>query len=138
MSESEETKAKGITRREALKAGALALGGLAVGGKLLRAGDAPEDQVCPPPGVVQYPDPNPDDFKRYSYFFGGNGQPGLPTYNPWDSSDPNTPVQANEMRILFLGSCIPPRARAQMEMSIYVEVGPTATTAGDSFLFDCG
>ncbi len=56
---------------------------------------------------------------------------------------PGTALGANEMRITFLGSMIPPARRAQSEMSIYVEVGWVVEKDGsahplDQFVFDCG
>ena len=138
MDESEKTTPKGCSRREALKLSTLALGGLAMGGRMLGAGGIRDTDPCPAVPAC-YPD-TVDSNQAYSYFFGGNGQPGVQTYNPLDATDPNTPIQPNEMRIVFLGSCIPPNRRAQMEMSIYVEVGTGGGTAGigDSFVFDCG
>jgi len=63
--------------------------------------------------------------KNYSYF------KNLPRL------DPSTPLDANEMRITFLGSMIPPVRRAQQLMSIFVEVG-NARGEADHFVFDCG
>lgn len=50
--------------------------------------------------------------ERYTYF------ENLPLF------DPLTPLEANEMRITFMGSMIPlPVRLAQAEMSIFIEVG---------------
>lgn len=123
---------KGITRRDALKLSGLAVGGLAIGSTMIGSSveKATAAEACLP---VQ-----PCDWKalssmteHYSYF------ERLPTYNPLDPNDPNTPLQPNEMRITFLGSCIPPVRRAQQMMSIFVEVG-NAMGKADQFVFDCG
>jgi len=63
--------------------------------------------------------------KHYSYFN------NLPTFKP------GTPLESGEMRIVFLGSMIPPVRRAQQMMSVYVEVG-NAAGEPDHFVFDCG
>lgn len=139
MSESEETKPKGITRREALKAGALALGGLAVGAAGAEAGTTAlcgrsgnENANCPA-GQPYYPTNDPSE--HYTYF-----QDTLDTWPPLNDNDYHMykDPERNEMRIIFLGSMVPPARRAQQEMSIFVEVGPTATTEADHFVFDCG
>jgi len=118
MDESEKTKSKEYTRRDALKLSAMALGGLRGrrrGGS--GAGDVQAAEACVDPGPC-YPD-TVDDTQTYSYFFNQ-----LPTWNP---IDPNTrmyaPPEPNELRIVFLGSMIPPTRRAQQMMSVYVEVG---------------
>jgi ribonuclease Z len=109
-----------LTRRDTLRLSGLALGGLAAGSK---AG-----AVCNPPATKCYPT-DYDKTQRYSYFF-----EDLQTF------DPSTPLAPNEMRITFMGSCVPPARRAQQMMSVFVEVGwddgkkmPT-----DHFVFDCG
>ena len=45
-----------------------------------------------------------------------------------DPVTPNTPLDADEMRITFLGSVFPPTRRAQQMMSIFVEVGRGSRT----------
>ncbi len=84
---------------------------------------------------VMETDPTNAATQRYSYF------QNLPKI------DPLTPLEADEMRITFMGSMIPlPVRRAQAEMSIFVEVGwsndPSDVVYGgrarDQFVFDCG
>lgn len=134
-----ELLARGITRRDGLKLSGLALGGLALGSQ---AG-----AQCDPPTGPCYP--TTDNTQAYTYY------DGLPTMDyrqvpivPGSPvPDPNTPtrtpkLEENEMRITFMGSCIPmpsPR-RAQANMSIFVEVGwdPVNQKAIDQFIFDCG
>ena len=65
--------------------------------------------------------------QAYSYF----GQ--LPAF------DPTTPLETNEMRIIFMGSGFPMARRAQAEMSVFVEVGcDTNGLPIDQFIFDIG
>jgi len=125
-----------VTRRDALKASGLALGGLAIG----RAGNA----LAQCPTEACYPVP-PSETQEYTYFnqLQTNPNTALALY---------TPLQDNEMRISFMGSTIPMARRAQAEMSIFVEVGPwvpsgaTGTDdtydpygrATDSIMFDIG
>jgi ribonuclease Z len=53
--------------------------------------------------------------------------------------DPATPLEANEMRITFMGSGFPMARRAQAEMSVFVEVGCDADGWPlDQFVFDLG
>ncbi len=61
-------------------------------------------------------------------------------FNKLPKFTPGTPLDANEMRITFLGTDIPPVRRAQQEMSIFVEVGWNEKTGKplDQFVFDCG
>ena len=81
------------------------------------------------------PDPTYKAAERYTYF------EKLPPF------DPLTPLDADEMRITFMGSMIPlPVRLAQAEMSIFVEVGwnndPSDTyyhgQPVDQFVFDMG
>lgn len=132
MSESEKEAAKRYTRRDALRLSTLALGGLAVGGAAVGPGpDARAAEACVDPGPC-YPD-YVDETQTYSYFF-----KNLPTINPINpSTRMYDPPASNELRIVFLGSMIPPTRRAQQMMSVYVEVG-NALGEGDSFVFDCG
>jgi ribonuclease Z len=123
-----------VTRRDALKASGLALGGLAIASPINALAQCAALQPC-------YPVSNPLEPQEYSY------------YNSLKTSAPMalyTPLKDNEMRISFMGSTIPMARRAQMEMSIFVEVGPwvpgsnyTSTfdplgKASDSFMFDLG
>ncbi|MCO5060824.1 MAG: MBL fold metallo-hydrolase [Kiritimatiellae bacterium] len=84
---------------------------------------------------VVTPDPAYRPTQTYTYF------------NKLPPFDPMTPLEANEMRITFMGSMIPlPVRLAQAEMSIFVEVGwsndPSDAVYGgrarDQFIFDCG
>lgn len=68
---------------------------------------------------------SPDPSQRYTYF------DLLPEFHPGE------PLAAHEMRISFMGSCIPPSRRAQAMMSVFVEVG-SAKGKPDQFIFDCG
>lgn len=132
MGGSKKTVDQKFSRREALKLSALALGGLAVSGSPVRAGSAPEATSCTDPGPW-YPD-TVDNTQTYSYFFGST----MPTFNPIDpTTHTYIPVEPNEMRITFMGSCIPPVRRSQCMMSVFVEVG-NAKGEADSFVFDCG
>ncbi len=138
MSETKETESKKVTRRDALKLSALALGGLAAGSALpgIRAA-----QECPDPGSCY---PTADPTQQYDYYDNLTN-----VYRPNDKNDPNIALAADEMRITFLGSMVPPVRRAQQEMSIFVEVGPWIFDpkhpddprygrATDSVVFDCG
>jgi len=124
-----------VTRRDALKASGLALGGLAIRGAskaLAQCGS----------NACGYPVPNYET-QEYAYFNQLQTNAPLALY---------TPLKANEMRISFMGSTIPMARRAQAEMSIFVEVGPwvpsgaTGTDdtydpygrATDSIMFDIG
>ena len=124
----------GISRRDSLKLVPLALGGLAF------ADTRSSDSCANAPACAWSTGP---ETQRYSYF------ESLTPFNPWDPNDPNTALAADEMRITFLGSAIPPMRRAQQNMSIFVEVGPwiynpdhpgdpTWGRATDQFVFDCG
>ena len=82
------------------------------------------------------PDPTYQTNATYSYYY-----QQLPLFKP------TTPLATNEMRITFMGSMIPlPVRRAQMEESVFVEMGWKADTndlyyqgrAEDQCLFDCG
>lgn len=123
---------RGITRRDALKLSGLAVGGLAIGSTMISMSPQNADaaEACLPVQPCKW---NNSKIltQHYSYF------DRLPTYNPLDPNDPNTPLLPNEMRITFLGSCIPPVRRAQQMMSIFVEVG-NAMGKADQFVFDCG
>jgi ribonuclease Z len=96
-----------------------------------------------PSGTVSVPmfyrvvatDPTNAATQRYTY------------YEELPPLDPLTPLETNEMRIIFMGSMIPlPVRRAQAEMSVFVQVGWTndpndrvyGGRARDQFVFDCG
>jgi ribonuclease Z len=141
MEDSKKTVPKGLTRREALKLSGVALGGLAIGGAAIRPGvgnaqtddncDCPEGPTC---DWSNYPDTTLQN--QYSYF------ESLGLFNPYDPNTKTTiaPLGENEMRITFMGSCVPPVRRAQQMMSIFVEVGWDSRRERplDQFVFDCG
>ncbi len=136
MGDSKKMVDQKVSRREALKLSALALGGLAVSGSPIRLASAQEVTSCKDPGPC-YPD-TVHSTQTYSYFFDPNHKPPMPTFNPIDpATHQYIPVKPNEMRITFMGSCIPPARRSQCMMSVFVEVG-NAKGAADSFVFDCG
>ena len=123
-----------MTRRQSLKLSGLALGGLALGRRA--AAD------CVEPSQPCYP--TADETQRYSYY------DSLPTIDYRQTPKPpgtvfsppsdTPPLEPDEMRIIFMGSCIPPVRRAQAMMSIFVEVGWDEKTQRplDHFIFDCG
>jgi ribonuclease Z len=123
-----------LTRRDALKASGLALGGLAIGGADKALAQCKVLAPC-------YPVSDIAETQEYSYFKQLKASAPLAPY---------TPLKDNEMRISFMGSTIPMARRAQMEMSIFVEVGPWIPgpnynptydplgQASDSFMFDLG
>lgn len=131
----DELLSHGMSRRESLKLSGLALGGLALGDTAAA--------VCNPPTTPCYP-VNPDITQQYSYydsletmdFRQSPVAPGTPFSTPTDTPA----LDPNEMRITFMGSCIPPVRRAQAMMSVFVEVGwdETNKKAMDQFVFDCG
>jgi len=122
-----------VTRRDALKASGLALGGMAIGGARNALAQCTSYTPC-------YPVADLSETQEYSYFNYLKQNYPLAPY---------TPLLSNEMRISFMGSTIPLARRAQMEMSIFVEVGPWVYPPGyegqdnygqasDSFMFDLG
>jgi ribonuclease Z len=125
---------QGMSRRDSLKLSGLALGGLALG---TRAG-----ATCNPPSAPCYP--TEIRTQQYSYYTGLPTLdyrqlpvvPNTPYTFPTPSDTP--PLLENEMRITFMGSCIPPVRRAQAMMSVFVEVGSKDGKALDQFVFDCG
>ena len=132
MKRSKKTTSTGLTRRDLLKGSGVILGGLALGGAMVGAGagKALAKQQCDENGC-HYPNGIPT--QEYDY-------PTSLTH-----FTPDTPLDAEEMRITFLGSAFPPSRRAQQMMSIFVEVGPWVKDpnggpgkATDSFVFDCG
>ena len=120
MKSIEELLSQGLSRRDGLKLSGLALGGLALG----RTAGA----MCYPPTEPCYP--TALDTQWYTYF------ENLETMD--FTKDPLPAVEPNEMRITFMGSCIPPVRRAQAMMSVFVEVGGGNGKAADQFVFDCG
>lgn len=138
MKNPQELLARGISRRDGLKLTGLALGGLALG---RRAGAA-----CPPIAPCY---PTTDNTQYYKYFydtidtmdFTQTPVNPLTTPLPFFPTPTDTPaLDPTEMRITFMGSCIPPVRRAQAMMSIFVEVGWDSVNnkAMDQFIFDCG
>ncbi len=138
MDDSRETDPKGLTRREAVKISGLALGGLAFGGGIFIPGadktQADQQCNCPPGPTCSWS--SAARSQKYSYF------EHLDWFYPFNDSTPTTitPLGENEMRITFLGSCIPPVRKAQQMMSVFVEVGWDKNTHMplDQFVFDCG
>ncbi|MFZ7112465.1 MAG: MBL fold metallo-hydrolase [Desulfatiglandales bacterium] len=117
MEKTKKPESKGLTRRDLFKVSGLALGGMALGGVSTVSG----------PGVRKARAANKADTstQQYSYF------DDLPEFYPGE------PLDADEMRITFLGSSDPPPRLAQSMMSIFVEVGD-ARGEPDQFIFDCG
>lgn len=123
---------RGMSRRESLMLSGMALGGFAVRrnfGQRSGAADSCEGD-CYPTTI---------DTQKYTYYDGLTtmdyrqlpAAPGAP---------PNTipPLEPNEMRITFMGSCIPPVRRSQAMMSVFVEVGWEDGKPLDQAIFDCG
>ena len=129
MNQNPQSKKAGTSRRDSLKLSALVLGALAlspltVGGATAKyGGGSPKTALA----LTNFY-PTHFDTQRYTYF------EQLPTL------DPTTPLEANEMRIIFMGSGFPMVRRAQAEMSLFVEVGWDATNGVplDQFIFDIG
>ena len=139
MNTNPENKKSGISRRDYLKVSSLALGGLATVGASVpaRGGDNPSAD-CPPPGTGNcYPAPL-NETEQYSYL--GSLNPITPWGKDVNGNVTGTPLEANEMRITFMGSVVPMPRRAQAEMSIFVEVGWDANKQQplDQFVFDLG
>ena len=130
-----EISREGMTRRESLKLSGLALGGLALGGKA--------EAVCREPATPCYPTAA-DKTQRYAFYDSlppiDYRQPPRPPGWTFDPPTDTPRLDADEMRITFMGSCIPPVRRAQAMMSIFVEVGwdEKNDRAMDQFIFDCG
>jgi ribonuclease Z len=118
----ESVRPGGMTRRDTLKLSGLAVFGLAMGGSAKPEPDACEGSC--------YPTRHKTD--RYKY------AEQLDRFYPVDELRHPTPLDADEMRITFLGSAIPMPRRAQQMMSIFVEVGWKDGKPLDSFVFDCG
>lgn len=138
MTDSSKTESINVARREVLKRSGLAIGGLAFGGAMI--GPAHAAATCPAGPTCRWD--NPIKAQQYSYFN------SLEPFYPFSDTDPfsdttKTTIQrlgANEMRITFMGSAIPLRARGQAMMSIFVEVGwdEAGQMPLDQFVFDCG
>jgi len=145
MTDTKENSSTVYTRRGLLRASGAALGGLALGGATMSTFTAKKTQptdecnACGcPTGECSYP-PGYEDTQRYTYF--NQLTKWKPTQGDPYNGIPETyiPPAPNEMRITFLGSCIPNQLRrAQQMMSIFVEVGPGPGTEPDQFVFDCG
>ncbi len=123
-----------VTRRDAFKASGLVLGGLAFGRAREALAQCTSQAAC-------YP--TTDNTQTYKYFYDqlptmdftqSPVTPGTAFPTPTDTP----PLDPNEMRITFMGSCIPPVRRAQAMMSIFVEVGWENNKALDQAIFDCG
>ena len=116
MKTTKKKMSEGLTRRDALKLSGMALGGLALGGAMVDAGTGKalaQSQLCNTTNGCNYP-VDPTTTQEYTY----------PTDYKLGSFKPDTPLDADEMRITFLGTVFPPNRRAQQMMSIFVEVGP--------------
>lgn len=127
---------KGLTRRDVLKSSGLAaafVGGL-VGGGTLTNSDAGGDCICPEGPTCTWTN-NANRTEQYSYF------DALDPFYPFANTKTTVrPLGTNEMRITFMGSCVPPVRRAQKMMSVFVEVGwdEANQVPMDQFVFDCG
>ncbi|MEW6078945.1 MAG: MBL fold metallo-hydrolase [Thermodesulfobacteriota bacterium] len=133
---------QGVTRREALKLSGMALGGVVLGSGMIGqttvkalAADSNCQEQCPPAPACTWGDAV--QAQQYSYF------DGLDEFYPIDQSTSTTipRLGRNEMRITFMGSCIPLNLRrVQQMMSIFVEVGwdDDKQMPADQFVFDCG
>ncbi len=114
MKKCSKTESGGMTRRDVFKLSGLAMGGLAVGGLTSGCGNG------------AHAESTDDPTQRYTYF------------DELPECQPGEPLDADEMRITFLGSWYAPRI-AQACNSIFVEVGGgPGGTAADQFIFDCG
>lgn len=135
MSE-ERNKGQGLSRRDLIKNTGLAIGGLAVGSKILSADEAALQcgpNACGYPENYSVKDTETWDYPNTLREFSLNDQQNL---------------DDDEMRITFLGSNFPPARRTQQLMSVFVEVGPWVKNtsynkgnwgrAADSFVFDIG
>ena len=133
-----------LTRRQMLQGSGVALGGLAMSGRLLAAGTT-DPAATATPGLA--PDnckgncyPTSLDRQSYTYF----EKTLEPLYYYKDEGGFRSaiypPLKEHEMRITFMGSGIPPVRRVQQMMSVFVEVGWDAANhrAQDQFVFDCG
>jgi len=149
MADFNETEHIMITRRAALKLAGMAAGGLAIGGAMTgpALGDAHADTcadaecTCPDGPACTWD--HPTRSQRYSYY--EQLAPFYPFRDPPATKVPlNSTIpllRKDEMRITFMGSCIPGNLRkTQQMMSVFVEVGwdETRQTPLDNFVFDCG
>jgi ribonuclease Z len=120
MKKAKGSQAPGLTRRDLLVGSGLALGGMALAGcsKAKAAATSCDTGSCYPTSDYVYKASHYSLFERLDVI--------------------DRPVAAGELRITFVGSGFPPAKPAQQMMSIFVEVGETATTQADQFVFDCG
>jgi ribonuclease Z len=136
MNTNPENNKEGISRRDYLKLSGLALGGLATVG----ASGPGHGGGNPPPHPPEVGNcyPTHDKTEQYSYI------DRLKPITPWGKdikgNVTGTKLEANEMRITFMGSTVPMARRAQAEMSIFVEVGwdDIKQQPLDQFIFDFG
>ena len=134
----------GISRREALRRSGLCMGGLACGSAAVRGrGDtssADPSSACYRPSIYSP--------AGYSYF---NALPPINGVDAAGKVTPMPPLDPDELRISFMGSAVPPYGKAQMLMSIFVQVGwvqdeyflqaqprQDKYRALDQFVLDCG
>ena len=113
MKISKKISSEGLTRRDLLKGSGVILGGLALGGTMLGAGDskALAQQQCPD-NECNYP-VDPASTQEYGY----------PTYlfQKGDVFVPDKDARLladNEMRITFLGTAFPPTRKATQPSSM--------------------
>ncbi len=125
-----------FTRRDTLKASGMALGALAVGGARKVLGQCLAHVACYPTS---------DNTQYYKWFYDSlptmdfTQTPVVPgTPRAFSTPTDTPPLDPNEMRITFMGSCTPLLRRAQALMSIFVEVGWQNNKAVDQVIFDCG
>lgn len=122
----------GISRRDALKLSGLALGGLAATGAAGKHGGGKPDQSV---GNCY-----PTHFKTQQYTYFNQLKQITPWGKDMNGNLTGTKLEANEMRITFMGSVVPMARRAQGEMSIFVEVGwdDEKQQPLDQFILDFG
>jgi ribonuclease Z len=130
---------QGMSRRESMKLSGMALGGFALR-RSLHAGNSSSGGTCPETGTCY---PTGYDTQRYSYYYDSLSLPTMDYKQtpvpPGTPQNVTPPLESNEMRITFMGSCIPPVRRAQAMMSVFVEVGGGKDgQALDQAIFDCG
>jgi ribonuclease Z len=141
--ETENRGSTDLTRREMLILSGAAVGELAVGGVMMGplVGSAAAAKVCQDDACICPEGPacrwdHPVKPERYTYF------EQLPPFYPYSNTPTTIPrLGADEMRITFMGSSIPPNMRRKQQMmSIFVEVGwdEARQMPLDHFIFDCG
>ncbi|HEY5913564.1 MAG TPA: MBL fold metallo-hydrolase [Verrucomicrobiae bacterium] len=127
---------KKLSRRDYLKLSGLAVGTLATGGATSRYGGGN------PNAPLNSCYPTHFDTQQYTYF--NQLKPIIPWGKDMAGNVTGTKLEANEMRITFMGSVVPMARRAQAEMSVFVEVGWITDPDGkngrplDQFIFDFG